>query len=212
MPTPHDFDRLERARTVTANYTDSKGLYTVLIGLFLGAMALLVQDGNLGPLFLILPVIIVLSLLTRAYYRRRFGDVRPLQTPQRIFTRTMLPVLVGLGYLLAIIVAGHLGVIGPWLFAVLLIISCLTMLGSSWRARVHYMVSAALLAAFILVPLGALTPSGVHPMEWEYPNMVVLLLGILFVVNGLLDHRTLVRALPPVVEQATEPTAENGTE
>lgn len=204
MPTPHDLDRLERARTVTANYIDSKGLYTVLMGLFLISMTLLIRDGNLEPLFLSLPVIIVLSLLLRTYYRWRFGDVRPLQTPQRIFMRTMLPVLVVLGYLLAIIIAGHLGVIGPWLFAVLLIISCLTMLGSSWRARVHYMVSAALLAAFILVPLGALTTSGVHPMEWEYPNMVALLLGILFVVNGLLDHRTLVRTLPPVAEPVTE--------
>src|SRR5690606_31981406 len=145
-----DLDRLETARAVTAGYTDSKGLYTVLTGLFLVSVALLVRDGNLEPLILGLPVFVVLSLLLRAYYRRRFGDVRPLQTPQRIFTRTMLPVLVLFGYLLAIVVAGHLGVVGPWLFAVLLIILCLAMLGSAWRTRLHYIVSAALLAAFIL--------------------------------------------------------------
>jgi hypothetical protein len=154
-----------------------------------------------------LPVIIALFLLVRAYYRRCFGDVRPLWTSQRIFMRTMLPVLVGLGYLAAIIVTNSFGVTGPWLFAALLIVFCLMMIGSSWRARAHYLVSAALLAAFILVPLGALPPSGVHPVEWEYPNMIVLLMGAVFVVNGLIDHRRLVRTLPPVTDTATE----NGT-
>lgn len=208
MTTPHDLDRLATARAVTANYTDFKGLYMVLIGLFIGTVALLVREGNLEPLFLILPVFVVLALLVRAYYRRRFGDVRPLQTPQRIAARTFLPVLILVAFLAAIAVANNLGVNGMWLFTAFMVGIFLMMVGSPWRKRIHYLVSAAVLAGLFLAPLGMLTPSGVHPFEWEYPNLAQVTVAVLFVVNGLLDHRTLVRTLPPVAE----PTAENGTD
>jgi hypothetical protein len=208
MTSPHDLDRLRTARAVTANYTDFKGLYLVLLGLFLGTTALLVRDGNLGPLFLGLPVVIVAALLVRAYYQRRFGDVRPLQTPRRIAARTFLPVLILVAYLAAISVANNLGVNGVWLFVTLTATVFLMMVGSPWRKRVHYLVSAVVLIVLFLLPLGMLTPSGTHPFEWEYPNMAQVTVAVLFVVNGLLDHRVLVRALPPV----TEPTDENGTD
>ncbi|MBE1456679.1 hypothetical protein H4W79_000893 [Nocardiopsis terrae] len=204
MPTPPEIDRLENARAVTASYTDFKGLYLVIIGLLLGTMAFLVRDGNLEPLILGLPVFVVLGLLVRAYYRRRFGDVRPLQTPQRIAARTFLPVLALVAFFTAIAVANNLGVNGVWLFIAFMVGVFLMMVGSPWRKRIHYLVSAAVLAVLFLAPLGMLTPSGVHPFEWEYPNLAQVTVAVLFVVNGLLDHRTLVRTLTPVSENGTD--------
>lgn len=208
MPPPHDLDRLETARAVTADYTDFKGLYLVLMGLLLGTAVLFVRDGNLEPLILSLPVFVVLCLLVRTYYRRRFGDVRPLQTPRRIAARTFLPVLILMAFLVAIAVVNNLGVNGVWLYVTFIAAVFLMMAGSPWRKRVHYLVSAAVLVVLFLLPLGVLTPSGAHPFEWEYPNLAQVTVAVLFVVNGLLDHRTLVRTLPPVAE----PAAENGTD
>lgn len=201
--TPYDIDRLERIRAVTADFSGHQGLYTALLGLFMIWVAFAPLSG--AGLFLVLVPVGMLLLAglfmaAQRYYRRRFGKVRPRWTTKRV----LWVVLLLFGYVVLMSVANVLGLQGGWAFGVFFGV-CLAAVGcSDPRARWHYLAGAGLVPAFSLLPLGAITPSGVHPVEWEYPVMVPLVAGLVFVVNGLLDHRTLVRTLTPVSENGTD--------
>lgn len=207
MHTPHDIDRLERIRTVTSDFSGYQGLYTALLGLFGLWMAFAPLSGA-GPSLALAPVGMLLLagllVVTQRYYRRRFGKVRPRWTTKRVLWVVLLPFGLLFGYVVLMSVANVLGVQGGWVFGVFVGV-CLAVVGCSYpRDRWHYLAGAGLVLSFSLLPLGAITPSGVHPVEWEYPVMVPLVTGLVFVVNGLLDHRTLVRTLTPVSENGTD--------
>ncbi|SIO88168.1 hypothetical protein [Nocardiopsis sp. JB363] len=207
MNTPHDIDRLERIRAVTSDFSGYQGLYTALLGL-LGLWAAFVPLSGSGPWAELFPVgmllIAGLFIVTQRYYRRRFGKVRPRWTTKRVLWVVLLPIALVCGYIALMSVTNVLGVQGGWVFGVFVGV-CLVAVGCSYpRDRWHYLAGAVLVLAFSLLPLGAITPSGVHPVEWEYPVMVPLVAGLVFVVNGLLDHRTLVRTLTPVSENGTD--------
>lgn len=207
MPTPHEIDHLERLRAVTADYSGYQGLYTCLLGLFAIWLALAPLTGA-GPLSDLFPVglllIAGLFFAAQRYYRRRFGKVRPRWTTRRVLWYFLLPWGLVCFYLALTVTANVLGVQGGWVFGVYLAV-CLAGIGcSDPRARWHYLLGAALILTVTLLPSGALLPSGVHPVEWEYPVVVPLVGGLILVVNGLIDHRTLVRTLTPVSENGTD--------
>lgn len=207
MNTPCDIDRLEKVRAVTSDFSGYQGLYTALLGLFMVWVAVfpLSQEGPAPGLFPIGPFLIAgLAIAARRYYLRRFGKVRPRWTTKRVLWVVLLPFGLLFGYVALMSVANVLGVQGGWVFGVFFGV-CLAAVGcSDLRARWHYLAGSGLVLAFSLLPLGAITPSGVHPVEWEYPVMTSLVTGLIFVVNGLLDHRTLVRTLTPVSENGTD--------
>ncbi|MBB6550854.1 hypothetical protein [Nonomuraea rubra] len=189
MVSSYELDRLDRIRRSTAEHARRRGLYLAAFGLFLGSLAF----GGLreNP---VVPVLLLAVLLTAVagYYRAAFGTVVPRRDR---FQAWLVPVLL-VGVLVVVTAAnvtgtaGHLT--GGLLFAVLLVL----MGGPPWPGRVHYPISAAALMALTLAPLGVLTPSGEHPFASAGPLWQLLVVGALLVVNGLLDHRTLVRSLP----------------
>lgn len=207
MPTPHEIDRLERVRAVTADFSGYQGLYTALLGLF-GLWMAFAPISEPGPSLALVPIgmllIAGLFIVAQRYYRRRFGKVRPRWTMKRVLWIVLLPIALVYGYLALMSVTNVLGVQGGWVFGVFAGV-CLAAVGcSDPRARWHYLAGAGLVLAFSLLPLGMFVPSGVHPVEWGYPVMVPLVTGLVLVVNGLLDHRTLVRTLTPVSENGTD--------
>ncbi|WP_017585046.1 hypothetical protein [Nocardiopsis ganjiahuensis] len=203
MAVPHDIDRLERIRHVTANYLDYQGLYTSLFGVFL-IFLVFMDQGRLEALILGVPVVVTLNILIRRHYRKRFGDVRPLRSPNRTLVQVGVTVLVLGGFLAAVVIANAFDRQGLWIYGLLLMGLLVLTAGWHWRMRPHYLVSAAVALVLFVLPLGALTPSGSHPFEITSPNVLLLVVAVMFVVNGLLDHRTLVRTLRPVAESETD--------
>ena len=207
MNAPYDIDHLEKVRAVTSDFSGYQGLYTALLGLFMVWVAVfpLSQEGPAPVLFPVGPLLIAgLAIAAQRYYLRRFGKVRPRWTTKRVLWVVFLPIGLLFGYVALMSVTNVLGVQGGWVFGVFIGVCVVTIGCSDPRARWHYLVGAASVLAFTLLPLGVLTPSGVHPVEWEYPVMVPLVAGLVLVVNGLLDHRTLVRTLTPVSENGTD--------
>lgn len=202
MPASPDIDRLERIRTVTADFGGYQGLYTCLLGLFMVFMSLF--QGRFEVLVGGLVLMGLLLFAVRGHYRRRFGQVRPRWTTRRVLWVVLLPMGLLIGYLVLIGVTNVLGVQGGWVFGVFIAVFLAVLGFSAPLTRWHYLVGAALLLALIPAPLGTLVPSGIHPFAWEYPIMVPLVAGVILVVNGLLDHRTLVRTLTPVSENETD--------
>jgi hypothetical protein len=203
MTTPHDIDRLQRIRLVTSDYSGYQGLNTCLLGVFgvwLG-MAPLTGEGPLTALFPFgVLLIAALFIAVQLYYRRRFGQVRPLRSTRRLVWALFVPIALVFAYMALMITTNILEVQGGWVFGVFIALALLTVWGSDLRHRWHYLVGAVLILAFTVLPLGPLFPSGTHPVEWEYPVMVPVVGGLVFIVNGLLDHRTLARSLRPVAE------------
>lgn len=203
MTTPHDLDRLQRIREVTSDYGGYQGLYTSLLGVFAICVGLAPLTGE-GPLTDLFPVgmllIAALFIAVQLYYRRRFGQVRPRWTTGRLLWVVLLPIALVLAYMALMITTNLLEVQGGWVFGVFLAVALFGVGCSDLRNRRHYLVGAVLVLTFTVLPLGPLFPSGTHPVEWEYPVTVAVIGGVVFVVNGLLDHRTLVRTLRPAAE------------
>ncbi|MBF8191972.1 hypothetical protein ITP53_41085 [Nonomuraea sp. K274] len=191
MVNSYELDRLDRIRRSTAEHAHRRGLYLAVYGLFLGSLAFDgVRENHVVPLLLFA----VLLAAAAGYYRGTFGTVVPRRDGAR-FRAWLIPVLLS-GVLVVVTAAnvtgtaGHLT--GGLIFAVLLALIG----GPPWPGRGHYPASAVALMALTLAPLGVLTPSGEHPFTAAEPLWQLLLVGALLVVNGLLDHRALVRSLP----------------
>jgi uncharacterized membrane protein len=170
---------------------------------------LLLRGGSLEPLIIGLPLLVALGFLVRRYYRRRFGHVQALFKPERISVYALLP----FGFVILSMTGGVLTAQAGWIdgplgagglvFALLFVLlAC-----PRWRMRAHYLVAAAAVGLASLLPLGTLLPSGVHPLSYAATDTLLVTFAAVLCVGGLLDHRTLVRTLPPVTDAATE----NGT-
>ena len=203
MVSPHDIDHLGRVREVTARYTDYQGLYTSLFGVFV-LFLVFMDHGRLEALIVGVPVVITLYVLTRRYYRKRFGDVRPLRSPNRTLLQVGGTALMLGAFLAAVVVANAFDRQGLWIYGLLFMGLSVLAAGRQWRTRSHYLVSGAVVLLIFVLPLGSLTPSGAHPFEIASPNVLMLVVAVMFVVNGLLDHRTLVRTLRPAAESETD--------
>lgn len=209
MAVPHDIGRLERIRHVTAHYLDYQGLYMLLLGLF-ALNLLLLRTGSPVPLMIGVPVIVALGLGVRAYYHRRFGRVRPTIVPARLSGYVL--VCVAFLVLPAAVAAtsARVGATGEYVGAGGLVFAALFLVlaSTNWRLKAHYLLAAIVIGAASLLPLGPLMPSGLHPFGFGSVGVLLVVFAAVAVVGGLIDHRTLVRALPPVTDAVTE----NGTD
>ncbi|GAA4930367.1 hypothetical protein HD597_004204 [Nonomuraea thailandensis] len=192
MVSSYELDRLDRIRRTTAEHAQRRGLYLAAFGLFLGALAF--GGVRESPVVAVLPFAVLLAAVT-GYYRGTFGTVVPRRGGARFPAWLLVPVLL-LGVLLVVTAANVTGAAGH-LTGGLIFAALLALIGvPPWPGRAHYPASAVLLMALTLAPLGVLTPSGQHPFASAEPLWQLLTVGALLVVNGLLDHRALVRSLP----------------
>lgn len=199
--TPKD---LARIQAVTANYFFWQGLRWVPMGAALLALGLywngwwLVQTPFADAMQLgVLGVALGISAAFGAYYRRRFGAVRGIPgmhaRRERIKWRLVYPamavsLIVDMVLAPAVLVSGFVWAAG-----------ILAYRQSTGGGRVHYLVAAALLAAFGLLPLLGLMQPGKAAV-----NLFVAAVGIVFIVGGLLDHFELGRILRPVPATSDE--------
>jgi len=190
-------DHLHRLRYVTERYEHLQGLRLVPLGIpFLlssawrsGHLTSVPWTNGIGPriwFVSLVAVAVALSLGTKTYYERRFGDVQSaltIRTPLAAFVFTALfilsaslpsegPATVSIPAVIIALGLGYLGMVGG-LF------------------RHHYLVVAVCVVLF-----AALGPLGVslhtRAVLWDQ------LIGSGFVVIGLGDHLLLRRTLMPV--------------
>lgn len=191
-------EQLDQIRRVTDNYFFWQGLRFVPMGAALLVVGLRWSPGwalSAGwsdvVMYGALGIAVWASAAIGSYYRRAFGDVHgtPGAHQRRSATKWLVvyPVMA-----LSLIVDGAFAppvfISGPvWGMAVL------AYWWSTGRGRQHYLVAAALLAGFGLLPtLGLVAPgrAGMGPF--------FALLGGVYLVGGVLDHLALRRLLPPV--------------
>ena len=189
---------LEQIENVTANYFFWQGLRWVPMGVALLVIGLSYSTWwPLGGAFAeavplgALAAALAASYALGPYYERAFGRVRSL--PEMHRRRETLKWFLWyplMGASLAIdiqwkprlFVSGVVwagGVVAYW--------------WSTGRGREHYLVVAACMAAFTFLPItGSVAPGKATA------NAFVCLLGVAFILGGLLDHVALGRVLRPV--------------
>ena len=194
----------QRLYHVTANYFFWQGLRWVPIGALGLLQAVLLADPDWWPLapgyedrllLAALAAAVVACKLIGDYYARTFGQVRgfPGLHHRRGLVKWFLvyPAMLA-SLVLDATLASPLFLSGPvWAGALL------AYRWSTGGGRRHYLLAAAVLAALPVVPATGRAAPGA--------SMVALLLGVMgmiYVIGGILDHLELSRVLRPVEEQA----------
>jgi hypothetical protein len=190
---------LHEVRAVTANYFFWQGLRWVPMGVVLCVMAAaltgdwvpgVLRDWGIWPL-LVTALWLSTSVLGR-YYRRNFGDVRADadQHARRtsikwlvIYPAMMASMVVDMKLTLPLLLSGLVWGASIELYR-----------RSTGGGRFHYAVAAVLLGALGLLPLAGAGLTGRSGM-----TLLIGVVGVVYIVGGLLDHRALVRILraPP---------------
>lgn len=194
---------LERIRAVTENYFLWQGLRLVPFGLMGIYYAVQLAEPDWWPLrgvsndlgmVAVLAVAFAAFLWIGRYYDRNFGKVRGLTG--RHVRRDAVKWWIAYPAM-----AGSLAVDGllkpPVFFSGLVWgAAVVAYWASTGRGRRHYLAVAALFIALAFVPmLGLLEPG--KPML----SLFMAILGGVYVLAGILDHRELVRVLRPVQEE-----------
>jgi hypothetical protein len=189
---------VERIRRVTSNYFFWQGLRWVPIGLVVMALGLRrtnwspIADAWEDTLILCLIVLVMaLSPLIGVYYRRSFGDVRddPDAHQRRemmkwllVYPLMILSLVIAMKFKPAFFVTGPVwcsGILAYWL--------------STGRGRPHYLIaSMSMLGLSVLQWFGFVEPGK------QMFSVFGLVLGAIYIIGGLLDHRELCRILRPV--------------
>jgi hypothetical protein len=189
---------VERIRRVTSNYFFWQGLRWVPIGLVVMALGLTrtnwspIADAWEDTLILCLIVLVMaLSPLIGVYYRRSFGDVRddPDAHQRRemmkwllVYPLMILSLVIDMKFKPAFFVTGPVwcsGILAYWL--------------STGRGRPHYLIaSMSMLGLSVLQWFGFVEPGK------QMFSVFGLVLGAIYIIGGLLDHRELCRILRPV--------------
>lgn len=199
--------RMDRMMAVTSQFNGLRGLMVVPVGI---ALAVSGAGHFAGLSEWTLPVL-ALGLLamipTSAYYRRRYGSVRRSSAVEgTVLVAVVLALFIGfgIGVTLLDLQDGPLWLAGVQIGLVLVVVGLYGCAARrKWRdARItrHYAVMGAVLTAAGLFPLGLFT-GGTHPLNASdglQNGSPVFALGICFIIGGLLDHRTLDRALAAV--------------
>jgi hypothetical protein len=185
--------RSDLIRRVTDNFFFWQGLRWVPMGGLILALVAMPRGwpkwAELGYMTGVVLVAYVASTGVGRYYRRSFGSVTA--TPGLHRSRSLLKWTVFLPGLVAALVIDV-----SWEPPVFL--SGLAMAGlivgywwSTGRGRSHYLVFAFLHAVLAFVPLVGLAQPGLAMFPWLWG-----LVGVTYVVGGLLDHRELLAVLP----------------
>lgn len=191
-------DRLRQIHDVTDNFFFWQGLRWIPMGAaMLGCAAVysprLPIDAALRE-WIALPLFAVALWLSTSvlgrYYARHFGCVRG--DPSRHRVRTSVKwLIVYPGIIVAMLVDAD--------FAPPLVVSALAFAvaieayrQSTGGGREHYIVAAIGLIVFSILPLSDVVPAGKHSL-----TPLIGIIGVIYIVGGVLDHRELVRALAP---------------
>jgi hypothetical protein len=186
----------ERIRAITANYFYWQGLRLVPFGLAGLVWAATWTDRWPAAVSVEVAVLATLVLAVAAfwligrYYDRTLGQVIGDPATHRVRSRLVWFVaypLLGASLVFDALLAPPLFISG--------IVWAIGILGYWWstgQGRPHYLVLAPLTASLTFLPLLGL----VHPGRDMLPPFFAWL-GLVYIVAGLLDHRDLVRALPP---------------
>jgi hypothetical protein len=189
---------VERIRRITSNYFFWQGLRWVPIGLVVMALGLRrtnwspIADAWEDTLILCLIVLVMaLSPLIGVYCRRSFGDVRddPDAHQRRemmkwllVYPLMILSLVIDMKFKPAFFVTGPVwcsGILAYWL--------------STGRGRPHYLIaSMSMLGLSVLQWFGFVEPGK------QMFSVFGLVLGAIYIIGGLLDHRELCRILRPV--------------
>lgn len=195
---------LDAIHNVTANYFFWQGLRWVPAGLALLVLGLSYESWwpfsgawKDGFMLLVLLAALVISNTIGSYYVRSFGNVRGI--PGMHARRETLKWLVfyplmGLSLVIdglfkpIVFVSGFVwaaGLLAYWF--------------STGRGRRHYLVATAIFFLLTFVPTGGLVTPGPDMLQF-----FLIVLGLVFVVGGILDHFELVRLLKPISEENDE--------
>jgi hypothetical protein len=187
---------LNEVRAITGNYFFWQGLRWVPMGVVLVVVAASLIDAASMPavvrtwgvwLLTVVALWLSTSVLGR-YYRRTFGDVRDDSAQHA--RRTTLKWFVVYPAMLASMVIDVKLSLPILLSGVVWGLSIEAYRRSTGGGRRHYAIAAGLFGVMALLPLLAPVPTGKNGA-----SVLLGLLGIIYVVGGILDHRALVRVL-----------------
>jgi hypothetical protein len=190
---------LHEVRAVTANYFFWQGLRWLPMGVVLCVVAAVLTGDwvphalrDWGSLPLLATALWLSTSVLGRYYRRRFGDVRP--DADLHARRTSIKWLVIYPAMMASMVVDMKMALPLLLSGVVWGVSIELYRRSTGGGRIHYAVAAALLSALGLLPLIGVGLTGKNGV-----TLLVGVVGVVYIVGGLLDHRALVRILrgPP---------------
>jgi hypothetical protein len=195
---------IKRMETITQSFNLLQGLRVVPFGLFIvveaAATSWLPWYAVWRPLSsgAALLLAAALSLLAHLYYRRNFGEVRPLR-PQSPALQVGL-ILFGL---VLMVTAGsldrHYNMPVSLFGLAITVFLAGALFGQYGRLRLHHLILVLLMAGMSLLPLTGLVASA----ELFGPDSVYgsLVLGLGILLIGLWDHLSLTRALPAPPEE-----------
>lgn len=197
---------VKRIQQVTANYFLWQGLRFIPFGLLflLGAIGFLEQP--LWP-YTVLPsegVLLIATLLAfvafqgiGTYYERTFGRVQGapgIHRRRNLVKWWVVYPAVGVSLILDWMLQGPLFFSGiVWAVAVL------AYWWSTGRGRMHYLVAVTVLACFTFFPAFHLVAPGKPIFVLFYA-----IVGVTFILGGLLDHRELTKFFASIQEQTHE--------
>ena len=216
-------EQLRRIQLVTQYYDWLQGLRFLPLGVLMvvvgAALAVLPAEGGRPPR--LWPVVLATSLtvgfllyaVLGAYYRRRFGDVRPSAATKQTRRRMMLTfLLAGLGLSQLVVLANMKGPGKAMPVALALSLGAASLVAYwAWMGRFvkHYppvaggMLVLAGLHHLGLNPLCARFHPGTSAPDFRCDMATFhVVWGLAIIAMSVLDHRMLVRTLrPPVAEE-----------
>jgi hypothetical protein len=195
-------EHLHRIQRVTDNFFFWQGLRWVPMGVALLACAAVFSPrfGVPVPLhtWIALPILGVALWLSTAvfgrYYAGHFGRVHG--DPSRHVVRTYVKWLVVCPAIAGAILVDSRFEPPLILSSVAFAIAIEAYRQSTGGGRIHYIVASVYLAAFSILPVAGLASAGRSSL-----TTLIGILGVIYIVGGILDHRELVRMLAPPIQE-----------
>ena len=188
---------LEQVRAITANFFFWQGLRWVPLGLAVIIAALDLLDPGLfglpGKVVSLVALVVALWISTTVlggYYRRHFGRVR--MDPELHARRESIKWMIVYPAMLVSMIVDMKLALPMLITGVVWGASIEAYRRSTGGGRNHYVIAAVAFGVAGVLPLFGLLPSGKAGV-----NLLVGLLGAIYVVGGILDHRALVSVLGP---------------
>jgi hypothetical protein len=190
-----DLDRIQR---VTANYFFWQGLRLVPFGLLLIIFAFEIYEPSwwpttaAGDAVLLLAVLVATGLFMAlgSYYRKVFGQVKQKaglhQRRERIKWLVFYPAIF-VAMMVDLLLEPPVVISGA-VFAA----SILAYWMSTGRGRHHYLPAAMIVGLTTFLPLTGLVDPGQRALA-----VLVFVLGLIYIIGGILDHFELARLLKP---------------
>lgn len=200
--------RLERIRHVASNFNELQGLKLIPLAIYFWGIALSWSElwywftiwRPLSTLGLLI-VCIILYVLIDNYYRKRFGQATAL--PEKKLSQQKL---FGVIFVIAFIASGNIEYYAalPFGLTSILITGWLFFLLYAYRpVRNHYVVWSAVMLLMGLLPVFGLYD--VYSVYLFGSGAVgsIIVLGMVILLAGILDHLTLLRSIPQTAESAS---------